>query len=132
MPALNWKTILNGAAAGLVVIVPAAILSYLIVGDGGSESLTLLFFGLIMFGFATAGYGAGRMEHNTPMAHGAFAALVAFATVQFAGVLISVGRGTISDFKWIGLPLTALIAAGCGVAGGVFADWYRRKTTLPA
>ena len=132
IPTLNWSTVWNGALAGLVVLVPAAVLSWLLVGDDGSRSLTLLFFGIIMFGFAAAGYGAGRVEHNTPMAHGAFAALVAFAVVQAAGIVIAIVRGTIGDFGWIGIPLLAFIAAGCGVAGAVFADWYRRKTTLGA
>ncbi len=80
---------------------------------------------LVLFGFMTAGYGAGRLRTDTPMMHGALAAVACYVVVQAFGIVTSLARGnSLSPDKYI---LTVLLAAVMGVAGGLFADWYRRR-----
>ncbi len=106
-------------------MVPVAVLALLFVGDGGSGPWASLFFLVTLFGFATAGYGAGRIRTDTPMIHGAAAAVLCYAIVQVFGIVTRLARG--ADLNPLTYPLTAILAAMMGVLGALFADWYRRK-----
>lgn len=125
MENLDWAAIRHAATGGLVVLVPAAILTEIFVDGSSGGALAFLFFAITMFGFATAGFGAGRLRSDRPMVHGMIAALAAWAVIQAFGVIKLLIAG--DDITWLALPLTALIASSAGVAGAVFADWSRRK-----
>ena len=88
MPQLDWSVIRRATIAGLTVLIPLTVLSLLVIDDDSSTYAQLAFFGLTRFGFAAAGYGAGKMAPHAPK---------------------------------------AMIAAGCGIFGAVFADWVRRS-----
>ncbi len=125
VPQFDWRVIRSAAIAGLTVLVPITILSLLVVDDDSSSYTQLAFFGLTMFGFAAAGYGAGKMAPLAPMAHGALGAMGTWVVIQGFGVLRRLVSG--DAINWLGYPLQAMIAAGCGVFGAVFADWIRRS-----
>lgn len=122
---LDWKVVRTAATAGLILLVPAAIGSEFLVDESNRGLLSLLFFSLIILGFVIAGFGAGRLRTDTPMVHGLAAAWAAWAVIQAFGVIRRLASG--EDITWQALPMSALIAATCGVAGAVFADWSRRN-----
>jgi len=125
VPPIDWRAVRSGALPGLLIIIPAALLASVSVGDRGRPIWSVVFGVLVLFGFMTAGYGAGRLRTDTPMMHGALAAVACYVVVQAFGIVTSLARGnSLSPDKYI---LTVLLAAVMGVAGGLFADWYRRR-----
>ena len=111
------------------MIIPSTLFASLL-SDSGSASgarraLAFVFLALTILGFIVAGFGAGRMRSDTPMAHGLVSAVVCWAVVQGFGVLKRLAQG--DSVNWVALPVLAIIAATCGVLGALFADWYRRQ-----
>ncbi len=121
---IDWKTVASSTLAGLMVVVPATIVVQFL-PDDIHGSVRFLFFGVIIFGFLAAGYGAGRQERSTPMIHGALAGGATYACVQLVGLVLRLARGeTVNPFAYLFL---ALLAATTGVLGALFADWYLRR-----
>lgn len=126
MPKIDWLTIRTSATAGLIIIIPAAVLSAVLVGEGGSRGWSILFILIILLGFFIAGFGAGRLRDDTPMMHGSLAAMTCSVVVQVFGAIRRLAAGDpISPIQY---PLILMIAASVGVAGALFADWSARKT----
>lgn len=125
VPNLDWSLVGAAAARGLVIIVPAAIISALMFDEGNDSNLAFLFGFVVMIGFVVAGYSAGGRRSDTPMMHGAAAALACYVIVQLFGFLRRLASG--DDINLLRYPMLALFAATFGVAGGVFADWNRRR-----
>lgn len=125
MVALDWTVIRTAALAGLLVLVPAILVLTLVLDDS-SSAIWIYVMGLVLvFGFLTAGYGAGRERNDTPMTHGAVAGVACYVAIQLFGVLSRTIRGeSINPWQY---PFLALLAAALGASGGLFADWYRRK-----
>ncbi len=125
MVAIDWVVIKSAALAGLFVLVPAIVVLTLVL-DESSASIWIYIFGLILvFGFMTAGYGAGRIRNDTPMIHGAIAGVACYATIQLFGVVSRLIRGeSINPWQY---PFLALFSAALGASGALFADWHRRK-----
>jgi len=125
--AIDWDVIKSAALAGLFVLVPAIVVLTLVLDDS-SATIWIYIFGLILvFGFLTAGYGAGRIRSDTPMIHGAIAGLTCYAAIQLFGVVSRVIRGdSINPWQY---PFLAMFSASLGASGALFADWYRRKGT---
>ena len=123
--AIDWVVIKSAALAGLFVLVPAIVVLTLVL-DESSASIWIYIFGLILvFGFMTAGYGAGRIRNDTPMIHGAIAGVACYATIQLFGVVSRLIRGeSINPWQY---PFLALFSAALGASGALFADWHRRK-----
>ena len=94
---IDWDVIKQAALAGLFVLVPAIVVLTLVL-DENSASIWIYIFGLILvFGFMTAGYGAGRIRSDTPMIHGAIAGLAlvnrsptqpAFAAIRVKNIAV--------------------------------------------
>lgn len=107
------------------MVIPATIVTNLVLDDSSTDAWSYLFGLITLFGFATAGYAAGRARNDTPMMHGAAAAFVCYAVVQVIGAISLLARGeSINPLRY---PFSALLAATMGVAGGLFADWYHRR-----
>lgn len=125
MVAIDWVVIRSAALAGLMVLVPAIVVLTLVL-DESSASIWIYIFGLLLvFGFLTAGYGAGRVRSDTPMIHGAIAGLSCYAAIQLFGVVSRVLRGeSVNPWQY---PFLAIFSASLGASGALFADWYRRK-----
>lgn len=125
MVAIDWDVIKSATFAGLFVLVPAILVLTLVL-DESSASIWIYIFGLILvFGFLTAGYGAGRIRSDTPMIHGALSGVACYVAIQLFGVLSRLLRGeSINPWQY---PFLAMFSAALGASGALFADWYRRK-----
>lgn len=130
MTQLDWLAIRTSATAGLMIVIPSAVLSEVLIGDDGAPGWTILFSVLTVLGFVIAGFGAGRLRNDTPMSHGAMAAFVCWAVVQLFGAI----RRLIADepLNVASYPLIAAIAVASGIVGALFADWSQRRTRRSA
>jgi hypothetical protein len=126
VPRLDWTVIRTAATAGLIVVIPAAVLAQIFAGEPGERSgWGFLFFAVTLLGFVIAGFGAGRLRSDTPMAHGATAAAATWAVVQLFGTVRRLVVG--EPVSWLGLVFALMLAVAAGIAGGAFADWFRRR-----
>lgn len=107
----------NGALAGLLVVVPVsivlALLRHLVTGFEGSGWDVLVQLP-ILFGYAAAGYGGGRLAPEAPLANGSLAGLATVVGWLPLRVLIwavaPADRGLVSGHQPI-LTVTAIFAA---------------------
>jgi predicted permease len=126
VPHLDWSVIRTATATGLLVVIPAAVLAQLVAGDADDDSAwPLVFFAVTVLGFVLAGFAAGRLRSDTPMAHGATAAALTWAVVQVFGT----ARRLLADepVSWLAIAFAGMLAVSAGIAGGAFADWFRRR-----
>lgn len=128
MKRLDWLTIRTSAIAGLMVVIPCAVLSEVLIGDDGAVGWSILFSILTLVGFMIAGFGAGRLRDDTPMSHGAAAAFVCWAVVQLFGVARRLIAG--EPINVASYPLIAAIAVVCGIVGALFAGRSHRTRAL--
>lgn len=126
MSTLDWTIVRTAATGGLIIIVPGAFLAALLVTDD-SAGWAWPFLAVVLFGFAVAGYVAGRLRDDTPMLHGAISALTAFVVAQVFGIATTASRG--GSISWATIPLTAILAVSMGVAGSLLSDQIRRRRT---
>ena len=126
MGRFDWTVIRTAATAGLVVVIPAAVVSEVLLDRSSASIWSLLFAAVTLFGFATAGYAAGRQRTDIPMSHGGLAAVLCYLVVQTFGTI----KRLVADesVNVAAYPLMAMIALTCGIAGALFADWYLRKS----
>lgn len=120
---MDWRVIRSSALAGLVIIIPAAVISsWLASGEGAWPFVFLL---VVMFGFIVAGFGGGFLRSDTPMKHGALAAIACYAIVQLFGLIRRLIAGeSVNPATYL---IMLFIAATLGLIGGLFGDWHRRK-----
>ena len=126
MVAIDWVVIRSAVLAGLLVLIPAIVVLTLILDDSASSAWIYLFGLILVFGFLTAGYGAGRSRNDTPMIHGAIAGLGCYVLIQAFGTISRLVRG--EDINPLQYPFLAMFSAALGTSGALFADWYRRKS----
>lgn len=116
---------LRGTIVTLVITVPPAVAVQL-TDDGGemdASNWARLAFMAILLGFGVGGWVAARRQPAAPMAHGAAAAVLAWAVVQGVGIV----RRAIADepISWLTIVFAALLAASTGAVGGLVADRVR-------
>ncbi len=129
MKTLDWTIVRTAATGGLIIIVPGAFGSRLAFDDG-PQAVAWLFLVLVLIGFGAAGYIAGRLRQDTPLLHGSVSALLAFVVAQVFGIASTLARG--DSISWIVIPLTALLAASMGAAGGLASDVVHRRAAKAA
>ncbi len=121
MTNLDWTAVIRGAIAAGFIAGPTAVVM-LVVGNQrelSGSSLVLLFFGIILMGFAYGGFIAGRPIESTPLMHAALAALLCYAVIQGLGII---RRGIAGEeIGWIGVFARALLASTFGMVGGFWA-----------
>lgn len=130
MSRFDWTIVRTAATGGLIIIVPGAFIAAQLFDGSRPQGWAWLFLALILGGFAVAGFIAGRLRSDTPMAHGALSALVAFVVAQGFGIVVTLNRG--GSISWISIPLTALLAVSMGVAGALVSDRFHRRATRVA
>lgn len=130
---LNWGAVVVGALSAAVIVVPATVLNNFLVDDDTSDASgwVMLSFLVILLGFFIGGLVAGDRERNTPLVHGAAAALLAYVVIQglFLVKLLITGDSVES---WIGVVFLALLAASTGMAGGLGASWLQGRRMADA
>lgn len=122
---LDRHAVISGALAGLVVLVPAALLAQVVVDDGSGTGTKLLFFAIVVFGLLSAGFGGARVGHLAPLSSGLLAALLAWAVVQGFGIVRRLAGG--DNVSWGAVVFAGMVAATSGVIGAVFASWFQRR-----
>jgi CHASE2 domain-containing sensor protein len=122
---IDWTIVRTGATAGLLVVVPAAIIANRALGGRASNGWVWLFLLVVMAGFGLSGVVAGRLRSDTPMLHGALAAALACVVTQVFGLIVAVsGDGSVSLLV---APLALLLAVSAGVAGSLAGDRFSRR-----
>ena len=124
MARIDWITVATGAGGGLAVILPGAALSQLVTSRTGG-GIVWLFLAVILTGFGTTGFLAGHRRRDTPMLHGALAAIVAFAIALLVGMVAAALRDR--SISIVAVPLAALAAITTGVGGSLLADGLHRR-----
>lgn len=106
----------RGAAMGLVVAVPAALVNVVLGAQHPKPQAAInLSFLVVLVGFAVGGFAAGLEAPERPTAHGVRAALVAFVAVEVVAILGRLDRG--DPISPIGIVFVGLLAAGAGWVG---------------
>ena len=112
--AIDWIVIRSAALAGLFVLVPSIVVLTLVLDDSASSLWIYLFGLLLVFGFLTAGYGAGRARSDTPMIHGAIAGLSCYLVIQLFGSISRLIRGeSVNPLQY---PFLAVLSAALAPA----------------
>jgi predicted permease len=127
VPALDRHAVLIGAVVAAVIVVPAAFFNDAVAPDEGDDASAAVFlaFLLILGGLAAGGFVAGRLQPNTPLLHGAAAAALTYVAIQ--GVL-AVRKVVIDEpVSWLAIVFLTLLAASCGMAGGLLASWRHSR-----
>lgn len=118
MSHLDVRAVLHGALTSLVLIVPVVLVARLLAGDDDvSDTWTLLFAGYVLATTLVGAVIAGRRKPETPLVHGAFAALVTFVVAQ---VISSITRSEIPNL--VAVVFFALVFMGLGAIGGFIAN----------
>ncbi len=125
MRRLDWTIVRTAATGGLLLLVPGALGAALALDEGSSAAWALVFVLVILFGFALAGFIAGRLRPDTPMVHGAASAFLAFVVAQLVGVVAGWADGV--DISLAATVLTGVLAVTFGIAGALASDVVRRR-----
>lgn len=118
----------RGAAAGLLLAVPAAMGSVVLSDQKDrSQGLLALAYLVVVVGFAVAGYAAALLAADESRQHALVAAVTAYVPVQVIGVLGRLDRGDPISIPAVVFLLVFAILAGN--TGGVLGA--RRSTRRP-
>jgi putative membrane protein (TIGR04086 family) len=131
LPRLERRSIATGALLTIVLAVPPTVVAVLASDDdsvAGSSWVPLLF-AWIVVAFFVGGFLAARAQPHAPLAHGALAALLAYVLVQGVGVVRHLIAG--EDVAWLSIPFNALLASSTGMIGGIAANWWRSRRSVP-
>ena len=120
---IDLTALRRGVVAGAVVLVPVSVLGALLKHDRKSGNGTLLFFLFvaILYGYATAGYGAARTRPESPLSHGILAGLGALIVWFAVSVTVRLARGEHLGFGVVAVVTNALFAVALGALGGLLA-----------
>jgi hypothetical protein len=129
---IDLTALRRGIVAGLVVIVPVSLVVALVSHDRrtGYGGWLFVAFVAILYGYATAGYGAARTRPEAPLAHGMLAGLGAFAVWLLVRLVVPLARGDRLGFGIVAVFTNALFAVALGALGGLFAA-RRGPTAVP-
>jgi putative membrane protein (TIGR04086 family) len=107
-----------GALVAIAVALPAALVAQVVVDDA-DNSLSFVFFALVLFGFAAGGFAAARHAPHSPFSNGALAALAAFVVIQGLG---AIRRAVVDDpVSLANVVFTGLLAYAAGLLGALVA-----------
>ena len=115
MVKLDPRAVGLGAVVTMAVGIPVATIGSVILDDG--SNLVFFFALLALLGFLAGGYVAGSKRPDTPMAHGAVAALAGFIVAQAIAAALQIVRD--EEVSAIAIAFNALLAANIGLVGGL-------------
>lgn len=120
MRPIDWRAASVGAVVGLVLALPAALVGAIVVNDDSNNGV-FVFYLLIMAGVLGAGFVAGSRRPDSPLTHGAVAALLTYLVAQAFAVVVKAigGKDLRSPAVYV---FNALMAASLGIVGALVAD----------
>lgn len=129
---IDRPAVVRGIVAGALVIALVAAIGAVLdrsIDDFDDSGWPFLLFLAILFAYATAGYGAGRLAVRAPLSNGALAGIGAFAVWIPARILIWVIRddsgGLLSGDEPVlsigGIFANLVFATALGMLGGMLA-----------
>jgi putative membrane protein (TIGR04086 family) len=123
---IDWRAVGAGVVAALVLALPAGLIGAVVVSDESNNGV-FAFFLVIMAGMLIGGFVAGSKRPDSPLTHGALAAVIAYALAQAVTVLVRIlGDSTLrSPVVYV---FNALLMASIGCVGGLVAE--RRNARL--
>jgi small basic protein len=122
---LDAPSVGAGALATMAVGVPVAAIGAVVLDDGSD---VVFFFALLaLLGFIAGGYVAGFRQPDSPMAHGAVAALAGFAVSQTVAAVLQLARD--ESVNPVAVAFNAMVAANLGLVGGLVGARRRSAAT---
>jgi hypothetical protein len=120
---IDLTALRRGILAGSVLVVPISILGALLNHERhhGNSGWLFVAFVAILYGYATAGYGAARTRPEAPLAHGILAGLGAFVVWLVVSLVVRLARGEHLGFGVVDVVSNALLAVALGAVGGLLA-----------
>lgn len=116
--------VLAGARLAVIVAVPAIVLGEALGSAGAAIPLYLVILG----GLCAGGRLAALRQPESPLTHGALAAIAAYVTLVVAIILIQLALGReVADP--VALVFNGLMAASAGMFGGYLAAWQAGRAT---
>jgi putative membrane protein (TIGR04086 family) len=117
---IDWRAVVAGAIAALVLAVPAGVISAIVVSDDSGNGV-FVFYVVIIVAMLLGGFVAGSKRPDAPLTHGALAAAVAYAIAQTITVVVKLFDGT--DVRSPAVYVfNLLLMASIGVVGGFIAE----------
>jgi putative membrane protein (TIGR04086 family) len=123
---IDWRAVGAGVVAALVLALPAALIGAVVVTDESNNGV-FVFFLVIMAGMLVGGFVAGSKRPDSPLTHGAVAAVLGYLAAQTVTVLVRVVDGSKLRSPVV-YVFNALLMASLGVVGGLVAE--RRNARL--
>lgn len=123
---IDWRAVGAGVVAALALALPAGLIGAVVVEDESNNGV-FVFFLVIMAGMVVGGFVAGSKRPDSPLTHGAIAAVLAYALAQTVTVLVRV----LGDTKLrspVVYIFNALLMVSLGIVGGLVAE--RRNARL--
>jgi putative membrane protein (TIGR04086 family) len=113
----------RGIVGGLVIIIPVSVVVALASRHGHTKAnfWLVVAFVAILYGYATAGYGAARTRPESPLSHGMLAGLGAFLIWLLVRLVVPLARGDHLGFGVVAVVTNALFAVALGALGGMLA-----------
>lgn len=124
---VDRSAVLAGARLAVMVAVPAIILGQALESAAGGNAVIPLYL-VILGGLCAGGRLAALRQPESPLTHGALAALAAYVTLIVAIVLIQLALGReVADP--VSLVFNGLMAASAGMFGGYLAARETSRAT---
>lgn len=118
---VDRSAVLAGARLAVIVAVPAIILGQALESAAGGNAVIALYL-VILGGLCAGGRLAALRQPESPLTHGALAAMGAYVALVGAIVLIQLALGReVADP--VSLVFNGLMAASAGMFGGYLAAW---------
>jgi putative membrane protein (TIGR04086 family) len=117
---IDWRAVGVGVIATLVLALPAALIGAIVVTDESNNGV-FAFFLVIMAGMVVGGFVAGSKQPDSPLTHGALAAVIGYAAAQTVTILVRVVDGSKLRSPVV-YVFNALLMASLGVVGGLVAE----------
>lgn len=119
---VHAPALVRGAAVGFVIAAASILLWQLcdaVFDLGEDSSVVFAFYLVVLAGWVTAGFVAGRRAPDAPYTHGVLAAVASFLPIAVAGVVLALARS--EDVPAVEMVFNLLVAGSAGVVGGLVA-----------
>ncbi len=124
---VDRSAVLAGGRLAVIVAVPAIILGQALESAAGGNAVIPLYL-ILLGGLCAGGRLAALRQPESPLTHGALAAVAAYVTLVLGIVVIQLALGReVADP--VSLVFNGLMAASAGMFGGYLAAWQGGRAT---